>query len=63
MNYIMARSSKVCQNVDFSKREIKGLKKKSRSLGENTQEESITLSYSPAKCSNLKPLDQLPVAV
>lgn len=62
----MARSRKVCQNVDFSKREIevkKKSKKTTRSSGENTQKESITLSYSPAKCSNLKPLDQLLVAV
>lgn len=63
----MARSRKVCQNVDFSKREIRGKKTKqkttTRSSGENTQKESITLSYSPAKRSNLKPLDQLLVAV
>lgn len=31
----MTRSRKVCQNVDFSEREIEG-KKKSRSEGENT---------------------------
>lgn len=51
----MAKSRKACQNIDFSKREIKG-KKKSRSEGENTQKEGISLSYNPAKCSNLKPL-------
>lgn len=51
----MARSRKVSQNLDFSKREMKGKKKKSRSEGGNTQKEGISLSYNPAKCSNLKP--------
>lgn len=49
MNYVMTRSRKVCENVDFSKREIE------KKLGQRWKTLRRKVSYSPAKCPNLKP--------